>query len=79
VSAGRTKFAAAPAAAAVAAVAVVAVLLFAPGCSSTDDSGEEELYLPTEAEAQAKAAKSISDDNADEEYERLMEEIEAGK
>jgi len=57
-------------------VAIAAALLAAvPACTSTDE--DEELYLPTEAEAQAQADASINDHNADDEFEKLQEEIEA--
>ena len=54
-------------------VALASALLIAPACTSTD---EEQLYLPTEAEAQASADATISDQNADEEFEKLKDEIE---
>ena len=55
-------------------VALAAALLFAPACTSTD---EEQLYLPTEAEAQASADATISEENAQEEFDKLKDEIEA--
>ena len=54
-------------------LALLAALLLAPACTSPDE--EEELYLPTEAEARARADATITDSNADEEFEKLDEEI----
>ena len=60
-------------------VAVAAALLLGsallPACTSPDE--EEELYLPTEAEAQASADATINPQNADDEFEKLQEEIES--
>ena len=57
-------------------VAIAAALLAAvPACTSPDE--DEEFYLPTEAEAQAKADAQINEHNSDAEFEKLQEEIEA--
>ncbi|HZL99123.1 MAG TPA: hypothetical protein VFD43_02630 [Planctomycetota bacterium] len=58
-------------------VALAAALLLAAACTSPED--EEDLYLPTEAEARAKADATINEQNADEELEKLQEELEAGQ
>jgi hypothetical protein len=56
-------------------IAAAAALLIGPACTSTDD--EEEIYLPTEAEAQARADNTIDQANADAEFEKLQGEIQA--
>jgi len=55
------------------------------GCAGTDSSSPPSspdaaapVVVPTEEEADARAAEQIDDSNADAEFERLMNEIEGG-
>jgi hypothetical protein len=56
-----------------------ALFLGSTGCSSTpeDEPAEDiEVHLPTQAEADANANRSIAADDAEAEYKRLLEELE---
>lgn len=57
-------------------LALVVALLIAPACTSPEDE-EEQFYLPTEAEARARADNEINDKNADAEFAELQTEIDA--
>jgi len=59
------------------AAALAVALLCVPACTSPDE--DDELYLPTEAEARAQADASINEQNADDELQKLQQEIEAGR
>lgn len=50
-----------------------------PAASGSPEAAAEgdEVFIPTEEEAAAEAADTIDESNADEEYLKLLEEIEA--
>jgi uncharacterized lipoprotein YmbA len=54
---------------------LLASALLAAGCSGPEETTTE-LRLPTEAEAQAEADARITRENAEAEFEALLEEIE---
>jgi hypothetical protein len=59
---------------------VCGLALLGQGCASTgsddDYDGEDiEVHVPTQQEADAAAAARISASNADDEYEKLLEEL----
>ncbi len=58
-----------------------ALLLSSSGCSATPEDepvDDIEIHLPTQAEADAAADKSINASNADAEYRRLLAELAQG-